>query len=67
MVTLKATLVTASDELRTELEPLTDFKLMTACAAFHGSGEPSDPDAAMRYVLGCLARRWLALHEEIKV
>src|SRR5680860_1420326 len=26
----------------------------------------SDPDVAMRYVLGTLARRWLVLHEEIK-
>ena len=32
MITLKATLVTAGDELRAELEPLTDFKLVAACA-----------------------------------
>jgi transposase len=30
MITLKATLVTAADELRGELEPLSDFKLITA-------------------------------------
>jgi Transposase len=33
MITLKATLVTASDQLRAELEPLTDHKLILACAA----------------------------------
>src|SRR6185437_2922719 len=32
MITLKAVLVTATQELRDELEPLTDFKLITACA-----------------------------------
>lgn len=52
MITLKATPVTASDELRAELEPLTDFKLITACAAFEPTGELTDPDTAMRHVLG---------------
>jgi len=66
MITLKATLVTASDELRAQLEPLTNFKLITACAAFDAAAVLSDPDVAMRYVLGTLARRWLVLHEEIK-
>ena len=32
MITLKATLVTAGDELRSQLEPLTDHKLVLACA-----------------------------------
>jgi hypothetical protein len=67
MITLKATLVTASAQLRAELEPLTDFKLITACAAFAPSGALTDPDTAMRHVLGALARRWLALHEQIKI
>jgi transposase len=67
MITLKATLVTANDELRAELEPLTDFKLITACAAFPPATELVDADTAMRHVLGSLARRWLMLHEEIKV
>ena len=66
MITLKATLVTASDELRAELEPLTNFKLITVCAAFSPADELTDPDTAMRHVLGSLARRWLELHEEIK-
>jgi transposase len=67
MITLKATLVTASDELRGELEPLTDFKLTTACAALQADGDLDDPEQAMLHVLGSLARRWFELHEEIKV
>jgi transposase len=67
IITLKATLVTASDELRGELEPLTDFKLISACAALTANGDLGDPAQAMRHVLGSLARRWLELHEEIKV
>src|SRR5215203_4736399 len=66
MITLKATLVTASDTLRAELEPRTDFALVTACAALEVSGDLADPEVAMRHALGALACRWLALHEEIK-
>ncbi len=66
IVTLKATLVTASDQLRAKLQPLTDYKLMTACVGLDSDGDPSDPDVAMRHVLCSLARRWLDLHEEIK-
>src|ERR687892_688841 len=39
MITLKATLVTAPDELRGQLEPLTDFKLIGACAALDTTGD----------------------------
>lgn len=67
MITLKATLVTAGDDLRGELEPLTDFKLVAACAELDSASCVDDPDTAMRHVLGSLARRWLILHEEIKV
>ncbi len=67
MITLKATLVTASDELRASLEPLTNFKLITACAAFESATDLADADVAMRHVLGSLARRWLVVHEEIKI
>jgi transposase len=67
MITLKATLVTASAELRAELEPLSDFKLISACASLLTSGDVADPGSAMSYVLSSLANRWLALHEEIKV
>ena len=67
MITLKATLVTASDALRAELEPRTDFALVTACAELAVTGELADPEVAMRHTLRALARRWLALHEEIKL
>jgi transposase len=66
MITLKAVLVTAGHELRDQLEPLSDFKLVTACAALV-SDDLADPDAAMRHTLAALARRWLALHDEIKI
>ena len=66
MITLKATLVTASDALRAELEPLSDFRLIQACAALQADGNIADPSVAMRHVLRALAQRWLALHDEIK-
>jgi transposase len=66
MITLKATLVTATDDLRGELEPLTDFKLVQACASLDTDGDAADPTVAMRHALASLARRWLDLHEEIK-
>jgi transposase len=53
------------DELRAELEPLTDHKLIQACAALDSEETVAAPEAAMRYVLGSLARRWLQLHAEI--
>lgn len=79
MITLKATLATGSEPLRAELEKLTDHKLITACAAMQGPtpvppvrrgapavAVPTVPDLAMRHVLSSMARRWLALHEEVK-
>jgi hypothetical protein len=67
MLALKATLITADDQLRAELESLTDYKLIEACAALPSGGWLAAPDAAMSHVLGSLARRWLQLHEKIKV
>jgi transposase len=67
MITLKAVLVTADDTLRGQLEPLTDFQLIQACAALGSASSLADPDLAMRHVLASLARRWLDLHEEIKI
>lgn len=67
IITLKAVLVTASQELRDSLESLSDFKLLTACAALDGTGELADPDTAMRHTLAALARRWFDLHAEIKI
>ena len=67
IITLKAVLVTVSDELRIELESLTDHKLIIVCAALETNGNMSDPHVATRYTLAHLAQRWLDLHEEIKV
>ena len=67
MITLKATLVTATDDLRGELERPTDFQLVTSCAALPSNSDLTDPGDAMRHVLAALARRWLELHEEIKI
>jgi transposase len=67
IITLKATLVTAPEELRSQLEKLSDYKLMTACAGLDAEGDPADPEVSMRHVLRSLARRWLELHEEIKI
>jgi transposase len=67
IITLKAVLVTAPQELRDELEPLTDFKLVTACADLDVGGDLGDPAVAVRHTLQSLAQRYLDLHEEIKV
>jgi len=66
MITLKAVLVTASDDLRAELEPLSDYRLIRAAAALDEAGDIADPRVAMRHTLKALAQRWLELHEEIK-
>ena len=66
IITLKAVLVTAAQELRDDLEPLSDFKLLTACAGLEAAGDLADPGVAMRHTLAALARRWFDLHEEIK-
>ena len=67
IITLKAVLVTAAQGLRDELEPLSDYKLVTACASLAVADNLADPDIAMRHTLACLAQRWLDLHEEIKI
>ena len=66
MITLKAVLVTATDSLRGQLEPLTDHTLIVACAGLDTTGDIADPEVAMRHTLGSLANRYLRLHEEIK-
>lgn len=67
MITLKAVLVTASQDLRDKLEPLSDFKLVTACSELDTSGDFADPAVAMRHILASLAGRWFDLHAEIKI
>ena len=67
IITLKAVLVTAAHELRDDLEPLSDFKLIAACAELDVTDDLADPNVAMRHTLRCLAQRWLDLHDEIKI
>ena len=67
IITLKAVLVTAPQDLRDQLEPLSDFKLLTACAALEVTGDLADPAVAMCHTMACLAARWFDLHEEIKI
>ena len=66
MITLKAVLVTASDDLRARLEPLSDVALIPACLDLPPTSYLSDPHAAMHHVLRCLARRWVVLDDEAK-
>jgi hypothetical protein len=54
MITLKATLVTATDDLRSALEALTDYRLIVACAALVTEGDLVDPVSRS-------ATRWLVL------
>jgi transposase len=67
MITLKATLITASDELRAVLEPLTAYQLIVACTELNTDGDLTNPATAMNYTLRSLANRWLGVHEELKV
>ena len=66
MITLKAVLVTADDELRAALEPLSDVRLVLACSELAGEAGTDTPTSASRYGLRALVCRGLALHEEIK-
>lgn len=65
LVSLKATLVTADELLREQLEPLPTPKLVEACAQFE-EDRLDTPIAAMRYALAAMAKRWLQLNEEIE-
>ena len=64
MVTLKPIVVNAPPHLREALHALTDHRLLTRCAALR-PGPLDTPTAAAKHTLRALARRWLALAEEI--
>ena len=56
IITLKAVLVTASNELRATLEPLTDHKRVITCSALNSNGgDITDPNVAMRITLSSSA------------
>lgn len=65
IITLKALVVTAPEELRQELQPLSKARLRDRCAGLR-PGEMSTPLAAAKHALRSLARRWQALEQEIK-
>ena len=66
MITLKQIVVTASPALREPLQGLTDHALLTRCAGYR-PGPLDTPTAAAKHTLRALARRWIALAEEIAV
>ena len=66
MITLKALVVTAPAELREPLDGRSKMALVGRCAGLR-PGPVTTPTAAAKHALRALARRWLALTEEIKV
>jgi len=65
MVTMKAMLVHANDELRRETNRLTQIKLARYLAAFRPRALAT-PEDALRHALRSLARRWQHLDAEAK-
>lgn len=65
IITLKQIVVNAPPELREELEPLGDKALMNRCAGFRRSGPLTSTTASAKHTLRSIARRWLALRDEI--
>ena len=65
MVTLKAMLVHAPEQLRTETARKTQRALARFCAALRPRGLES-PEDSIRHTVKSLAKRWLMLDEEIK-
>ena len=66
MNTLKQIVVNAPPHLREALHALTDHGLLTRCAGLR-PGPLDTPTAAAKHTLRALARRWMALTEEIAI
>lgn len=64
MISLKAILVNAPAELRTQLQPLSKMALIHRCAGLC-PGQITPVEAATRHTLRWIARRWQQLNEEI--
>ena len=64
IIALKTLLVNAPSELREQLEPLTDRKLIDRCGSLR-PGSIGDTIASTKHALRALATRWLALSVEI--
>lgn len=65
IITLKQIVVNAPAELREELEPLGDKALMARCAGFRRTKQIDSTTASAKHTLRAIARRWLALRDEI--
>ena len=63
---LKALLVTAPENLRTELRGLSTAKLVRRAAGFRPGDLPEDVAAATKFALRSIARRYRTLSEEIR-
>jgi transposase len=59
-------IVTAPEQLRSVLGPLSTKERVTRCARFRVGGDLADPTEATRLALRTLARRYLALSEEME-
>ena len=62
---MKDLVLTAPDALRDQLRPLTTRQRVRLCASWR-PGPVTDPTSATRRALHDLARRWIALHAEIR-
>jgi transposase len=65
IIALKTLIITAPDELRHELQPLSKAALRDRCASLR-PGARRDPLAACKHALRSLGRRWQQLNEEIR-
>jgi len=65
MITLKAMIVHAPEKLRTETAKKTQRMIARYCAALRPRALET-PDDSIRHTLRSIAKRWLALDEEIK-
>jgi transposase len=65
IIALKTLIITAPDELRHELQPLSKAALRDRCAGLR-PGAIIDPISACKHALRSLARRWQQLEQEIR-
>ena len=65
MITLKAMLVHATEDLRRETAKKTQKMVARHCAALRPRGLQT-PEDANRHALRSIAKRWIALNDEIK-
>ncbi len=65
MITLKAMIVHAPEQLRTETAKKTQRMIARHCAALRPRALET-PDDSIRHTLRSIAKRWIALDEEIK-